>query len=46
MHAAYLLSLLTILNSGGAVHLVNNRDLLVPSSFRPAKSSDCVDAGT
>jgi hypothetical protein len=46
MHAAHPLSLSTILDGGGAVHLVNDRDLLVPGSFRPAKSSDCVDAGT
>jgi hypothetical protein len=45
-YSAYLLSLSTILDGGGAVHLVNNRDLLVPDTFRPAKSGDCVDAGT
>jgi hypothetical protein len=32
-YAAHLLSLLTILDSSGAVHLVNNCDLLVPGSF-------------
>jgi hypothetical protein len=32
-YAAYLLSLLTILNSGSAVYLVNDRDFLIPNSF-------------
>ena len=46
VNAAHPLSLSTIFDGGGAVHLVNDRDLLVPGSFRPAKSGDCVDAGT
>jgi hypothetical protein len=45
-YAAHPLSLSTILDGGGAVYLVNDRDLLIPDSFRPAKSGDYVDAGT
>jgi len=36
----------TILDNGAAVHLVNNRDLLVPGTFRKAESHEHIDAGT
>jgi hypothetical protein len=45
-HFAHPLSASTILDSGGAIHLVNDRDLLVPGTFRPVPSTESVDAGT
>jgi hypothetical protein len=43
---AHYLSMSTILDSGAAVHLVNDRDLLEPGTFKPATSTQCIDAGT
>ena len=40
------LAMSTILDGGGAVHLVNDRNLLVPGTFKPASRMDTVDAGT
>ena len=37
------LSKSTILDNGGAVHLVNTRDLLVPGSFKPADGVECIE---
>ena len=36
----------TVIDSCGATHLVNSRDLLVPGSFVPTAGDDCVEAGT
>jgi predicted ribosome-associated RNA-binding protein Tma20 len=43
---AHPLSESTILDNGAATHLVNSADWLVPGTFRPADSTDTVEAGT
>ena len=43
---AHPLSNSTILDNGAATHLVNSADRLVPGTFRPADSTDTVEAGT
>jgi hypothetical protein len=43
---AHPLSESTILDNGAATHLVNSADRLVPGTFRPADSTDTVEAGT
>jgi transposase InsO family protein len=45
-YPAHPLSKCTILDGGGAIHLVNDRDLLVPGTFKKSESIDTVEAGT
>lgn len=45
-YSQHPLSQSTILDNGACVHLVNNRDLLVPGTFRRSEANERVDAGT
>jgi hypothetical protein len=43
---AYLLSKSTILNNSAALHLVNNRDMLVNGIFKKIAHLETIEAGT
>ena len=45
-YSRHPLHLSTILDNGASVHLVNDRNLLEPGSFKKAKDHEHVDAGT
>lgn len=46
IYPAHPLSMSTILDGGGAVHLVNDERFLVPGTFKRARSTETIDAGT
>ena len=46
MFACHPLSTSTLLHNCSDIHLVNDKDLLVSGTFRPAKDGESVDAGT